>query len=46
MLRSELVAMLDNKFRSFKDNIQIHMHNKISGFETQLHKMEARLQEI
>jgi Skp family chaperone for outer membrane proteins len=38
--------MLDNKFRSFEDKIQRQMDNKLLGFQTQLHKMEARLQEI
>jgi hypothetical protein len=38
--------MLDNKFRSFEDDIQREMENKIFGLEIELHKMEARLQEI
>jgi hypothetical protein len=38
--------MLDNKFRSLEDNIQRQIDNKLLGFETQLQKMEARLQEI
>jgi hypothetical protein len=45
-LQSELEAMFDNKFRSLEDKIQRHIDNKLLGFETQLQKMEARVQEI
>jgi hypothetical protein len=42
----DLETMLHNQFKSFQDKIETKIENGILGLESELQKMDARLQEI
>jgi hypothetical protein len=41
-----LQTMLHNQFKSFENKIETNIENIILGLESELQKMDARLQEI